>query len=198
MNIIPDPAPEALQNALDGDADALNVLLSDISRPVYRFCLSLLADPAQAEDAAQDVLVKICSSLDEFEGRSKFSTWVYRVASNRCMDLLRRRKSRPEDSLDALIEAGNGGDSRLLAARSTDDTAALADKLLVASALARLEPEQRAIIVLREISGLAYDEIGAALNLPEGTVKSRLFRAREELLLALQALNPSERRAVEK
>jgi len=198
VNIIPDPAPEALQNALDGDADALNVLLSDISRPVYRFCLSLLADPAQAEDAAQDVLVKICSSLDEFEGRSKFSTWVYRVASNRCMDLLRRRKSRPEDSLDALIEAGNGGDSRLLAARSTDDTAALADKLLVASALARLEPEQRAIIVLREISGLAYDEIGAALNLPEGTVKSRLFRAREELLLALQALNPSERRAVEK
>ncbi|MDD2772652.1 MAG: RNA polymerase sigma factor [Elusimicrobiales bacterium] len=198
MNIIPDPAPEALQNALDGDADALNALLSDISRPVYRFCLSLLADPAQAEDAAQDVLVKICSSLDEFEGRSKFSTWVYRVASNRCMDLLRRKKSRPEDSLDALIEAGNGVDCRLLAARSPDDTAALADKLLVASALARLEPEQRAIIVLREISGLAYDEIGAALNLPEGTVKSRLFRAREELLLALQALNPSEHRAVEK
>lgn len=183
-----------LATAADGDNRALNTIITDISRPVYRFCLSMLADAALAEDAAQDTLVKICSELESFEGRSKFSTWVYRIASNRCIDLLRRRKTRSEDSLDALAEA-RGGENALPSGSGEAETSRLADKLLVEAAMAKLEPQQRSLLALREVSGLSYDEIAEILAIPSGTVKSRIFRAREELLLVLRGLMPEEEKA---
>jgi len=194
VNTIPEPSAQLLADAVDG-GDALNSIISDISQPVYRFCLSMLADPALAEDAAQDSLIKICSSLETFENRSKFSTWAYRIAANRCLDLLRRKKSRPEDSLDAIVETHDGDES--LASGSGDaESAMLADKLLVEAALAKLEPEQRSVLVLREISGLSYDEIAETLAIPAGTVKSRIFRARQELLSVLKELMPEEKTAL--
>ncbi len=191
--MIPDLPLRQLQDAIDGDSVALNSLIGELTQPVYRFCLSMLADEALAEDAAQDVLIRICSSLAEFEGRSKFSTWVYRIASNRCLDLVRRKSSRAEYSLDALAEEHDGEETLSSSVRSEGDfSGPLADKLLVEAALAKLDPQARSILVLREVSGMAYDEIGEALDIPAGTVKSRLFRAREDMLVILRGLMPQD------
>lgn len=189
MNIIPDISPERLQDAIDGDAEALNSIVAELTPPVYRFCLSMLADEALAEDAAQDALVRVCSSLPEFEGRSKFSTWVYRIASNRCLDLLRSKSSRVEDSLDALAEAHDGEETIAAQAQGEGDfSGPLADRMLVEEALSKLDAQSRSILMLREVSGLAYDEISEALGIPEGTVKSRLFRAREDMMVILRRM----------
>jgi RNA polymerase sigma-70 factor, ECF subfamily len=144
---------------------------------VQRLCLRLLGRPADAEDAAQDVFLRLFERAGRFDGRARFSTWLHRLTVNLCLHRLERerlRRARPlaEDGGD-LCDPGDEPPETLTRTESREHLQAL---------LARLSPEHRAVLVLRELEGLAYAEIAAVLEVPEGTVMSRLARARESLV----------------
>ena len=135
-----------------------------------------MGNDADAADALQEAMISIVRGLARFDGRSAFSTWAYRVATNACLDELRRRRRRPEpvedEALDAVVgAAGVGGDPLEQVGERAD----------IDAALALLAPEFRAAVVLRDLIGLDYAEIGDILGAPPGTVKSRIARGRAAL-----------------
>jgi len=146
---------------------------------VIALCSSVLRDRTLAEDAAQEVFLKAYQSLPEFRGASSFSTWLYRIASNHCLDLLRGLARRRTESWDALLELEGEGIQRLLAAPA-DEERSREDADLARRVLTCLSPEYRLILTLREIQGLTYQEIAAALDCSLDAVKARLRRARRD------------------
>ena len=131
-------------------------------------------------DAAQEALIAIVRGLPRFHGKSKFSTWAYRVATNAALDELRRRSRRP---VPAVAET----DDRLAGVPTADDPAAVAVRLDLDAALARLPEEFRAPVVLRDVAGCDYAEIGQILRIPPGTVRSRIARGRARLAQLMSA-----------
>ena len=167
------------------DEAAFNAFVIRYQDRVFRILLRMLGDRAEAEDLAQEVFISIFKAIDSFRGESQLSTWVYRVAGNHCRNRLKylaRRRQKMMDDFDeeivggaqgALLPDRQGTPDRLLEARQTE--------VLLEEGLARLDDEQRELIVLREVEHLSYEEIMAITGLPEGTVKSRLHRARSAL-----------------
>jgi RNA polymerase sigma-70 factor (ECF subfamily) len=167
------------------DEAAFNAFVLRYQDRVFRILLRMLGDRAEAEDLAQEVFISIFKAIDSFRGDSQLSTWVYRVASNHCRNRLKylaRRRQKLMDDFDeehvaaaqgALSPDRQGTPDRLLEARQTES--------LLEEGLARLDDEQRELVVLREVEHLSYEEIMAITGLPEGTVKSRLHRARSAL-----------------
>lgn len=175
---------ELVARAAAGDDDAFAELVRRHHAAIRGLCLSMLDDAAEADDAAQDAFLAAHGSLKRFQGRSTFGSWLYRIAANRCLDRLRRRKREKTSSWDALLEEKGEAIERLLAGEP-DSAAALEDRDLIARALARLSPEHRLILTLREVQGLDYRELTQALDCSLDAVKARLRRARvsfEELL----------------
>jgi RNA polymerase sigma-70 factor (ECF subfamily) len=171
-----------------GDQAALEQVLREQYDRVYALALRLLGDRRDAEDATQDALIAIVRGLHRFDGRSAFSTWVYRVATNTCLDELRRRKRRP-----ATVEL----DAHTGRATGRGPEGEVVDRLAVDSALAELPEEFRTAVVLRDVCDLDYAEIGEVLGIPPGTVRSRLARGRDRLarVLAGNQDDPGERRS---
>jgi RNA polymerase sigma-70 factor (ECF subfamily) len=146
----------------------------------------MTGDDADALDATQEALMAIVRGLHRFDGRAKFSTWAYRVATNACLDELRRRKRRPvpvDDDLHPEQPVAGG-------APGTADQ--VADRLALDAALGTLTPEFREVIVLRDVAGMDYAAIAETTGLPPGTVRSRIARARGQLAdhLATAAREP--------
>jgi RNA polymerase sigma-70 factor (ECF subfamily) len=158
---------------------------------VYNLALRLVGNAADAEDLAQDSLIRALKALEGFRGDSSLSTWVYRITINTWKNRVRSEKRRGLWKMVSLnLFTGEDKDEEpafkadeppLDAALETGEKGAMVQK-----ALMELDEESRVAIVLREIEGQSYQEIAAALEIPEGTVKSRLFRAREALKRKLQ------------
>ncbi len=173
--------------AQDGDRDALDALLRRHHDHLYALCRRVTGNDADAADACQEALIAIVRSLGRFDGRSTFSTWAYRVATNACLDELRRRRRRPEPGLPddtSLLPAGGGG----------DPYASVDTRMAVDGALAGLPPDYRVAVVLRDLCGLAYAEIAEVLDVPIGTVRSRIARGRAALIPDLGNPSASEQR----
>ena len=179
-----------VQECVAADETACTRLVTDHQRMVYQLALHLLGDPQEALDLSQEVFLKVFRTLGQFRGQSTLRTWIYRIvvnqASNRQRWWRRRHRSQQVRLEDLTATQGelkeNHGSSmpdRVLQQRETSDR--------VWAALKRLPFDQRAVIVLREIDGLSYEEIATSLDVAVGTVKSRLARAREGLRLALGA-----------
>lgn len=185
-----------VQSCAAGDELACTRLVADHQRMVYQLALHLLGDPQEALDLSQEVFLRVFRTLPQFRGQSALKTWIYRIvinqASNRQRWWRRRHKSQ-QVALEAHIEAH--GD--LPDQRGTDMPDTLLRQKEVADgvwrALNQLPFDQRAVIVLREIDGLSYDEIADSLSVAVGTVKSRLARARGELRAALVDMRQQER-----
>lgn len=165
---------ELVAAAQAGDRDALDTLLRRHYDRIYALCRRLTGNDADALDAAQDALIAIVRGLPRFRAGARFSTWAYRVATNACLDELRRRRRRavpglPEVERDAVPSAAAAVDVRVDIDR----------------ALQRVAPEFRTPVVLRDLCGLDYGEIGDVLGIPPGTVKSRIARGRAALADAL-------------
>jgi RNA polymerase sigma-70 factor (ECF subfamily) len=169
----PDPL---LNRAVAGDPDALERLLRDNYSLVHAVCRRLTGNDVDALDAAQEALVAVVRGIQRFDRRSRFSTWVYRIAVNASIDELRRRSRRPVPVLDPVAEAGAGGGD----AGTCED--GVADRVDVDGALMRLAVEFRAPVVLRDLCGLDYQEIAEVLGIPGGTVRSRIARGRAMLV----------------
>jgi RNA polymerase sigma-70 factor (ECF subfamily) len=169
-----DDAP-LVELARGGDTDAFEQLMREHLDAVYGHALRFFGDHATAEDAAQEVFVKVYRSLGEFDGRAAFSTWLYRVTRNVCLDMFRRgkRQASPVDPVD--LPERPTGDFAGLVATSAD----------LERAVASLPPEDRDAFNAVALFGLAYADAGIVLGVPVGTVKSRVFRARRTLIIAL-------------
>jgi len=171
---------------LDGNGAEFEVLVRRHQGAIYSFILRMVRDPEEAMDLCQEVFLKVFSSLERFDPQFRFTTWLYRIASNTAIDEIRRRRTGAVFSLDAPVTDESGprevaGDEpqpdEMLAARET--------KGRLEEALKELPDGYREVLLLRHQGERRYDEIARITGLPIGTVKNRIFRAREMLRRAL-------------
>ncbi|HYH50539.1 MAG TPA: sigma-70 family RNA polymerase sigma factor [Acidimicrobiia bacterium] len=174
--------------ANSGDRSALEVLLARHFDRVHAICRRVTGHSEDALDATQEALIAVTRGLHRYDGRSQFTTWLYRVATNAALDELRRRKRRPEPA--ELTE-----DRPLRGATAAAPVeSAVAARLDVDAALAGLSPEFRAAVVLRDLCDLDYAEIAEVLDVPIGTVRSRIARGRAAIAEQLrEPTGPPER-----
>lgn len=161
--------------AQGGDRLALEALLGRHYERIHGVCHRIAGNPADADDACQEALLAVVRSLNRFDGRSTFRTWSYRVATNACLDELRRRNRRPAPHGTLPDRPG----------ASVDPVGEVADRLTFEEAVALLAEDLRLPVVLRDVVGLDYSEIAEALGIPPGTVRSRIARGRRRLCLLL-------------
>lgn len=168
---------------LDGETDRFGELVTAHQKGIYNLCLRMLGSEQDALDASQEAFFRAYRRLSSFRGDSRFSVWLYRLASNVCTDMLRKRPAAPALSL-------TGEDDETLPipdGRFSPETELEKKELreAVRRALYELPPEFRQAVVLRDVNGLSYDEIAEVTGLESGTVKSRIFRARKKLAAVL-------------
>ena len=168
-----------IQRASKGDAEAFNTLMAQHERRMYAVALRMCANPEDAQDCLQEAMIRVYRAIADFKFQSTFSTWIYRITMNTCLDELRRRKSRPNTSLDVLVDAGWSPTDE----RETPEQHALRGEVRgrLSQFIQELPEDMRAAVVLRDIQGMAYDEIAEALDTNVGTIKSRISRGREKL-----------------
>ena len=181
-----DPDADLVQAARAGDRRALEDLLRRHQGRLWSVCRRLTGTDADADDATQEALVSIVRALPRFDGRSRFSTWAYRIAVNASLDELRRRRRRPEPGLPGDADLAHlteplDGAGPLWSRTPSPDPEGVALSVDVDAALRRLPPEFRAPVVLRDLCGLDYAEIAEVLGVPPGTVRSRISRGRAAL-----------------
>lgn len=181
------PAEEQklIDAAIAGDSGAFERLIEPLEGRIYAVALRMCGNREDAQDCMQESMIRIYRALSSFKGQSSFSTWVYRVTMNTCLDELRRRKARRSTSLDTLLDSGWSPTDET----DTPERHAIQSeqRRTLERAIAELPEDMRAAVVLRDIQGLAYDEIASTLNVNVGTVKSRISRGRERLREKLSA-----------
>jgi len=172
---------QIVQAVLKGDREAYAELVRAYHARVLSLSLSILLDRAEADDAAQEAFLKAFASLDQYKRDVSFQAWLCRIASNHCLDVLRKKKRQKTDSLDNLVEQkGDQLDDR--AAELENRVIEKEEKLaLTLRVLSYLSEDQRQILTLRELDGLSYEEISAVLQCSLDAVKARLKRARQQL-----------------
>lgn len=171
-----------IEKVLGGDANAFEELVLKYEKTVYNLALRMVGDRDDASDMTQETFIKAYGSLSSFRGDSKFSVWIYRITTNVCLDFLRSKSRKQQVSLTV---SDDDEDAQLdIPDPSSTPEQQLMQKMSMQSVeegLKTLPDKQRQILVMRELGGMSYAEIGAALSLEEGTVKSRIFRARKRL-----------------
>lgn len=176
-----------------GDRRALDKLLRDQQPYSHALCRRLTGNDADALDATQEAMIAVVRGLPRFDGRARFSTWVYRVTTNACLDELRRRQRRP---VVALTDR-DGTSIDVADERGPTLADSVSDRMFLDAALNELEERFRVAVVLRDVCGLEYAEIAAILAVPTGTVRSRIARGRahlaEKLARSGNRNGPSER-----
>lgn len=162
-----EPDPQTVAAAAAGSVAAFAELVDGYREPVWRFLTHLTSDRGLAEDLTQETFLQVYRHLDGFEGRSKFSTWVFQIARNLGIDALRRRDRRQ------LLPVRLG--------RQPTEVASPEAAVTLSLVIAGLPPAMREVLLLVEVLGLTYREVATVVGIPEGTAKSRVFRARREL-----------------
>jgi RNA polymerase sigma-70 factor, ECF subfamily len=171
---------ELVTAARTGDRSALDELLRRHYERIHAVCRRIAGSTRDADDAAQEAMIRIVRSLDRFDGRAAFGTWAYRIATNAALDELRRRGRRP-----SLHVVTDGGDERAWEPaddRAHRDVESVVDRTAIDEALAELPEEFRVPVVMRDVGDLDYAEIADELGVPIGTVKSRIARGRRMLV----------------
>ncbi len=166
-----------------GDPSAFDAVFTRYERPVYLLALQILGDHEDALDALQNTFVKAFSRLAGYDGRRKFAPWLFRIARNECIDAVRHRQRAANRLRSAQRQPASASDDPSLLAERTEA------RERVWRAVRRLSIEHREIIVLREFHGLRYREIAEVLDIPQGTVMSRLAAARKSLRALLGGMN---------
>lgn len=172
-----DPDLELARRLARGDREALREVWELHGARVHRLCRHVLGRAGEAEDATQEVFLKLFERAASFDGRARFTTWLHRLTVNHCLNRLEKERLRRTDAL-------GDGEPELHDPASGPARALECDEARgrLAALLARLSPEHRSVLVLRELEELTYEEIAATLAVPVGTVMSRLARAREALV----------------
>ena len=177
-----DTDQQLVQRAQRGDPRAFDLLVLKYQGRIGGLVSRYINDPGEVEDVTQEAFIKAYRALDKFRGDSAFYTWLYRIASNAAKNHLVAKGRRP--GADATIEDAEGFEQAdLISESSTPEAVLMSEELaqVVTEAMDALPEELRAALTLREFEGLSYDDIAAVLECPVGTVRSRIFRAREAI-----------------
>lgn len=168
-----------LRRACKGDVQAFEELMQSHESRIYAIALRMMGNREDAQDCAQEAMVRIYRAMCSFKGQSALATWIYRITMNTCLDELRRRKARKVTSLDSLVDTGwsptDTGDTPEEHGLRVEKQNALNQ------AIQSLPDDMRAAIILRDVKGYSYDEIASILDANVGTIKSRISRGREKL-----------------
>jgi RNA polymerase sigma-70 factor, ECF subfamily len=178
-----------LRRAREGDTAAFGELVEQHQSRIYAVCLRILADPDDARDAAQDAFVTAFRKLAQFRGDAAFTTWLHRIAVNACYDELRRAKRRP------MLHAVSASDDDRVpepGPPAPDHADEIAGTVDVTRALAAIPDDFRIALVLADVEDLPYEEIARVLEVPVGTVKSRVHRGRVALARLLAGEPPTD------
>jgi RNA polymerase sigma-70 factor (ECF subfamily) len=186
-----------IERSRRGDRAAFDQLVSKHQQRAYQYAYRLTRDPEEAADVVAESFIRMFKALDNFKGDSAFTTWMYRIATNCFLDIRKKKRSKPAISLEATVQTTDGEvayqfeDTSSSPHEEAERTEAMS---AVQDAIEQLPEYQRAIIIMYHAEMQSYEEIASALNLPIGTVKSRLNRARLSLrnLLEPAGLNPSK------
>jgi RNA polymerase sigma-70 factor (ECF subfamily) len=174
-----------------GDKRAFDLLVAKYQRKLFRLLSRLIRDPAEIEDVAQEAFIKAYRALPNFRGESAFYTWLYRIAINTAKNYLVAQGRRAPTQTETEIEdAENFEDGEALRTEDTPERMLLSKQVAEAvnRAIERLPEDLRTAIVLRELEGLSYEEIAVSMNCPIGTVRTRIFRAREAVAEELRPI----------
>lgn len=180
-----------LRRLRDRDERAFTELLTEHRDRVFNITYRMLGNRAEAEDVAQEVFISVFKTIDSFREESKFSTWLYRVTVNHCKNRIKylaRRHERDRDELDETSSQANGAvnGAPVRAAQPDKALASAQMERLLQDAIASLDDDHRAVVILRDVEDLSIEEICEITGLPDGTVKSRLHRARLVLRKKMQ------------
>ena len=175
---------ELVKSSKRGDVKAFETLIESYQKKVYNIALKMMGNPEDANDLAQESFIRVFKSIDKFKEQSSFSTWIYRITTNICLDELRKRKNKKTFSIDEDIKYND-----IEIPRQIQDEGPLPEDILesketsqiVRKAINCLSDQHKTVLVLRDIEGFSYEEICKITNCPEGTVKSRINRARSAL-----------------
>jgi RNA polymerase sigma-70 factor (ECF subfamily) len=197
VEITPEAERELVQRARSGNEDAFGTLMRGHYEPVFRLVNSMLRDEHSARDVCQEIWLTVWKNLGSFRGEAKFSTWVHPIATRRAIDHLRSRQRWYNRFIPFRSDANDGegpdsGADRIASAAEAvapgdprQDLESQENKARFERAIAALPPKHRAVLALREVQGLSYDEIAGHLGIARGTVMSRLFHARRLLVQKL-------------
>ena len=176
---------ELVESARKGDRDAFRVLFERYHRRAYALAFGVLRHQDDALDVVQDAFIKAHKYLDKFEGNSSFYTWLYRIVMNLAIDHMRKhRRVKPVELDEQHLDGTVGEDSLLPKMLGGNPGRALMDKEIRAridQALSELSENHRSVLVMRELEGMSYEEMAAAMNCSKGTIMSRLFHARKNM-----------------
>jgi RNA polymerase sigma-70 factor (ECF subfamily) len=176
-----------IERVQSGDADAFETLVLDNQKKVYNLALKMTGNENDALDISQEAFIKAYTGLHGFRLESRFSVWLYRMTYNMCIDFIRKKQRTPAASLTYVDDDGEYADLEIPDARYEPSGEVEKKELreAVSRGIGELPVHHREIIVMRELTGMSYEEIAAALGISEGTVKSRLSRARQSLVSLL-------------
>ncbi|HHY83882.1 MAG TPA: sigma-70 family RNA polymerase sigma factor, partial [Clostridiales bacterium] len=179
-----------LAKAKKGDIEAFEKLVENYQKKAFNIAYRMMGDYDDANDMTQEAFIRVYKSIKNFKEQSSFSTWIYRIITNVCLDELRKRKNASVVSIDEDVKLDDSDVKRQIESDgpTPEETAERNElKRLVGDAIKDLSDEHRAVIVLRDLRGFSYEEIAGILKCPEGTVKSRISRARQALKDILKA-----------
>lgn len=175
---------QLIKEAQKGNLEAFGSLIEQHERLVYNIAYRMFSNPEDVKDISQEVFLKVYRYLGKFDGKASFSTWLYRIAVNTCIDELRKRQGKETISLD--MENDNGEST--LKSQYADNSPGVEEQIIsnegfdrLKKAMNKLSYEHKTVITLRDIEGLSYSEISEITEVSQGTVKSRLARARKAL-----------------
>jgi RNA polymerase sigma-70 factor (ECF subfamily) len=174
------------------EPEAFEALVREHQDRVFDFCFRMMGDREEASDLVQEIFVSVLQNVQKFRHDSKLTTWLFRISKNQCLNRLKYLKRRGRGRSDEVDDVSEGELAAAAGAPQKPDEALMAarEQRRVQAAIAQLPGDQRMLVALRDIEGLTYEEIVEITELPEGTVKSRLHRARERLADLLGELEP--------
>lgn len=170
-----------IARVVEGDHDAFAALMRRHEDRVFAVCLRVMGNRAAALDAAQEAFLTLYRKAGQYQGTAAVGTWLYRIAVNACYDMLRKERRRPSEALPAYVDPADP--------HGEDAFTSVELRPSVEDALATLTPEFRAVVILSDLEGMSLPDVAEALEVPVGTVKSRLFRARRQLAVLLGNLS---------
>jgi RNA polymerase sigma-70 factor (ECF subfamily) len=192
MNTSPKIQKEVIENCKAGDEKAFAEIVLHRQKKVFNIAYRMLGNSEEAKDLAQEVFISVYESIKDLKEEIKFDAWLTQITLNHCRNrwkYLKRRQYFNSDSLDDPIETEDGSVPRAIYDPSDNPEVLLEKKMvqqLIQRGLLKLKEDQRELLVLRDLQGYSYEEMGETLGLPEGTIKSKLHRARMDLKEVLE------------
>ena len=187
---------QLLRRAANGDTDAFGTLIMHYEKLVYNIAYRMFGNPEDAKDMAQESFIKIYKNIDKCTDISYFRSWLCTVTTNTCIDELRKRRGKMTESMDKQLETEGGAIKRQLQSSVLTPEDCYMTKEMgqqLQTVISQLPPEQRVLVILRDMQGYSYGELADIMEAPLGTVKSRLARARQSLQEKITALREQNR-----